>query len=72
MNFIAAHNPMESQMKPAPEASVIKTVSSPIAQYALLIAAALIFTTVAAAWLPGGLSGVLSEVGRLMVGAANQ
>lgn len=57
-------------MKPAPEASVIKTVSSPTGQYALLIVAALIFTTVAAAWLSGGLFGVISEVGRLMVGAA--
>jgi hypothetical protein len=72
MNFIAAHNPMESQMKPAPEASVIKTVSSPTAQYALLAVAALILTTVFAAWLSGDLSVALSEVGRLMVGAANQ
>jgi hypothetical protein len=59
-------------MKPAPDASLIKTVSSSTGQYALLVIAGLVLATVAAAWLTGGLSGALSEVGRMLVGAAKR
>lgn len=55
-------------MKPAPEASLIRTVSKPTAQYALLVLVGFAIATVAVAYMQGGFGAMLAEVGRMLVG----
>lgn len=59
-------------MSPAPKSTVIKTVSRPSVQYALLALCGALLAFGLAAFLSPAVGHVVAEVGRLLVGMPNR